>query len=172
MMQKLLMSAAAAALLAGCSGGGEAEKPKAEAKATALQPGEYELSAKVDSIRSTDNTTPASQLTMASAPETRRACVAPDNAIDPAMFIEAGETCTASSSYVSRGRMSLQYNCDRPGKGKLTQLVDGEFKADSFTARVQTATFFASSGDYALTRTITGRRVGECPAAGAAEAAQ
>jgi hypothetical protein len=166
-MHKLLTGAAAAALLAGCSGG-EAEKPKAEAKATAFQPGEYEVSIAVDAIRSTDQTTPASALKVGGAPVTRRACIAADNAIDPAMFVEAAETCTASSEYVSRGRMSLQYNCNRPGKGRVTQLVDGQFKADSFTARVETATFFASSGDYALTRTVTGRRVGACPAAGGA----
>ena len=47
---------------------------------------------------------------------------------------------------------------------QLTQLVDGNFKADSFEAKVNTATYFAGDGDYELTRSFTGKRVGDCPA--------
>ena len=43
------------------------------------------------------------------------------------------------------------------------QLVDGTFKADSFEARVLGSTGFAASGDYNMTRQVTGRRVGDCP---------
>ena len=47
------------------------------------------------------------------------------------------------------------------------QLADGDFKADSFEAKLKTATYFAGPGDYEMTRTMTGKRVGECPAASA-----
>ena len=59
------------------------------------------------------------------------------------------------------GRMSLQYKCTR-GSDQLTQLVDGDFKADSFEAKVTTATYFTGAGDYEMTRTFTGKRVGDC----------
>ena len=32
-------------------------------------------------------------------------------------------------------------------------------------AKLSTATYFTGSGDYAMTRTFTGKRVGNCPAA-------
>ena len=59
--------------------------------------------------------------------------------------------------------MSLQFKCKR-GKDQLTQLVDGDFKADSFEAKVRTATYFSGDGDYELTRSFTAKRVGECSA--------
>ena len=42
------------------------------------------------------------------------------------------------------------------------QLADGSFKADRFEAKLSTATYFTGSGDYAMTRTFTGKRVGSC----------
>ena len=86
-----------------------------------------------------------------------------DGTIDPKAFAEGDESCTALDSYMRNGRMSLQYKCSR-GSDQMTQLVDGDFKADSFEAKVTTSTYFAGSGDYELTRTFTGKRVGDCPA--------
>jgi hypothetical protein len=65
-------------------------------------------------------------------------------------------------SYMRGGRMSLQFKCNRPGRGQLTQTVDGTFKADSFDATIITGSLFAGDGDYAMTRKLTGRRVGDC----------
>jgi hypothetical protein len=153
--------------LAACSGDAPAEN-KVEAKADALQPGEYEFTVTVDEVRSTDNTTPATNLKVAAKGEETekvRLCVARDGAIDPLIFAEAGDKCTPSSTYMRGGRMSLQYNCSRPQRGQLTQLVDGNFTADSFEAKVMTSSYFAGDGDYAMTRTIAGQRMGDCPAA-------
>ena len=165
-MRTMIVGLSAAALLAAC---GSDPAPKvAEAKADALLPGEYEFTATVDSVRSTDNTTPATNMKVAAEGEETekiRMCVAKDGDIDPLIFAEAGDECTPSSTYMRGGRMSLQFNCNRTKRGQLTQTVDGKFTADSFEAKVMTSSYFAGPGDYAMSRTLTGKRVGDCPAA-------
>jgi hypothetical protein len=165
-MRTIILGMAAAGLLAACS---EEPAPKpAEQKASTLQSGEYEMTAVVDSVRSTDNTTPATNMRVAAEGEETekvRLCVAKDGAIDPLIFAEAGDDCTPSSTYMRNGRMSLQFNCNRPKRGQLTQLVDGNFTANTFEAKVITSSYFSGPGDYSMTRTLTGTRVGQCPAA-------
>lgn len=164
-MRLIILGLAAAGLVAGCS---DDTAPKAEeAQAAALQPGEYEISAKVDEIHSTDKTTPLIKAKAGDPPTVRRACFAAGGAIAPDAFADAGDTCSTSSSYLRNGRLSLQLTCSRPDKGQVMQLADGSFKVDSFEAKLTTATYFAGPGDYQLTRTFTGKRVGECPAAAA-----
>lgn len=163
-MRMILMTVAAAGALSSCGDGTAPANNVAEAAATALQPGEYEIIAKVEALRSTDNSTPATALKAGGDPVVTRTCVGADNKMDPAAFVEAGETCTPADSYMRNGRMSLQYRCNRSGKGQLTHAVDGNFKADSFTAQVRTGTYFSGSGDYDLERSMTAKRVGECPA--------
>lgn len=159
----LYATTAFGAILTGCSGGQDAAANNmVEERAAALQPGEYELSMAVESIRSTDNTTPASSLTQESPPATTRTCIGPGNQIEPTAFVEAAETCTAGDTYMSGGRMSLQLRCNRPGKGMLSHLVDGKFTKDSFSGDVITTTIFSGSGDYELTRSVEAKRVGEC----------
>jgi len=165
-MRLIVMTAASAVLLASCGDEAAAPANNDVAVAAALTPGEYELTAKVDELRSTDKTTPATTSKVGADPVVTKTCVGPDNAMDSAAFIEARETCTPSDSYMKDGRMNLQYKCNRPGKGQLTQLVDGDFTADSFTAQVRTATYYAGSGDYELVRSVTGKRVGDCAKAG------
>lgn len=166
-MRTTIIGLAAAGLLAACSGD-TAQEPKEETRADALKPGEYEVTDKVDELRSTDNSTPATA-TRAAAPgeaaPTARICVGADGALDPKIFAEAGDTCTETGSYMRGGRLSFQFNCTRPGKGGISQLVDGKFTADSFEASVTSSTYFSGPGDYSLTRTLTGKRVGDCPAA-------
>ena len=168
-MRTIVLGFAAAGLLAACSGDA-AKQAKKEAKADALQPGEYEVTDKVEELRSTDNTTPATAMKVAAAGEaipTSRICVGKDGAIDPKAFAEAGDKCAATGSYMRGGRLSYQFNCTSAGKGGLSQLVDGKFTANSFEVSVSTSTYFGGPGDYALNRTLTGKRVGDCPAAAA-----
>jgi hypothetical protein len=154
-----------ALVLTACSAETDEANNSVESVAAALTPGEYELVAKVTELRSTDKTTPDTKSKVGADPVTTRTCVGPDNKIDPATFVEAGETCTQSESYVRNGRLNLQYKCNRPSKGQLTQLVDGDFNADSFAASIRTATYYVGSGDYELVRSVTGKRLGACAAA-------
>ena len=41
--------------------------------------------------------------------------------------------------------------------------MSGTFKADTLDAEVSTTTYLSGAGDYAMTRTISAKRVGECP---------
>lgn len=169
-MRNMIAGLCGVLMLAGC--GGKAEQPKAAAKkAASLQPGEYEVSITVDALRSTDKTTPKSPNKVGDPVRTARTCVPADSALDYKLFAEAGETCEPMDLYMRGGRINLQYKCRRGGD-QLTQMADGDFTADSFDAKVMTATYFAGDGDYELTRTFTGKRVGDCPAAGAEAAAQ
>lgn len=155
----------AAALLAGCGGADTGQQNAATTeRPKTLQPGEYELTTVVEEIKSTDGTTPITRLKM-DAPVVTRACVAPDGALDTAMFEEAGDTCSFTDNYVRNGRMSVQLKCTRAGQsGNVMQLVDGDFTADSFEARILGSTGFGGSGDYNMTRKVTANRVGECAA--------
>ncbi|MEO8546729.1 MAG: DUF3617 family protein [Sphingomicrobium sp.] len=162
-MRTIILALAAAGVLAACSDNAAPAKPEEKA-ADALRPGEYEVTAKVDAIRSTDSAKPNTASKVDSPAKVTRTCVPAGGTIDPAAFAEAGEKCTVTDSYMRGGRMSLQYRCNRGGE-LLTQMVDGNFTAESFTGKVMTATYFSGSGDYELTRTMTGKRAGECTAA-------
>lgn len=163
-MRGLTMVAAAALLVGGCSS--EAPPPAEEAESGELAPGLYEASWTVDTLGSTDRSDPSTDLTQG-ATGTSRACVA-DGTIDPALFAEAEDECTASSAYVRGGRISMQIECRRPGAaGQVMQSVNGTSTADTIEAQVSTTTYLAEAGDYQMTRTVTARRVGECPPAGA-----
>ena len=160
-MCRFIIIAGAAILASACS-----EEPpvkEEEATATSLQGGQYEASWKVTQLRSVDKTTPATNLKQDAA-GTTLACIAADGTIDPALFAEDGDTCTAKNPYVRNGRIGLDVSCTRKGSaGEIRQSVNGTFKADNLEAEVTTTTYLSDPGDYAMTRTVTAKRVGECP---------
>lgn len=162
-MRIIMTSMAMAALLAACSDESAKAPEPEQTVAASLQPGEYEITAKVDALTSTDKTTPKTQSKVGDEPKVTKTCVPADGTIEPAAFVEAGESCTPGETYMRNGRMSLQYKCTRGG-GQVTQMVDGNFKADSFEAKVSTATYFAGDGDYRLMRSFTAKRIGDCAA--------
>ena len=166
----LIAAAASVTALAACGNEPTPAAAPAEEAAAKLAAGEYEVSTKVEDLRSTDNTTPATKAKLAAAdaaPVVHRACIAADGEIAPAMFAEAGDECATENSYVRSGKINLTLNCKRTGNpGQILQSVAGKFEADSFTATVNTGTYFSGSGDYAMRRTMTAKRVGNCPAGG------
>ena len=165
-MIRLLMAAGTVAMLAGC--GSEAPKPAKVEKPKTMVAGEYEIVSEVTKLVSTDKSTPATTLKLGDS-QVIRACVAADGTPDPKMFVEEGDICTANHSYGRSGRMSVQYTCNRAGKGELYPNADGNYTADGYKALVTVASAFAGDGDYALTRTLTAKRIGDCPAAGPAK---
>jgi len=162
-----IVAIVAAGMLAACS----SEAPPGEAPAetaTALTPGEYEMTSKVTSFRATEGA-PVSKAKVGDSFVTR-ACVAADGTLDPAIFAEDEGKCTATNSYIRGGRLSMQLSCTRPdAPGQIMPGVEGKFTADRFDGTATTTTYLTGPGDYALTRTVTAKRIGECPPVAAAK---
>ena len=159
-----MITAAAAILVSACSSEAPPAKQQEET-ATSLKGGQYQGTFKVTALRTTDATTPATKLKL---DDTGNAagCVSADGSIDPALFAEDGDTCTVSNPYVRNGRIGMDLTCKRKGQtGEIRQSVSGSFTGDSVDAEVSTSTYLAGTGDYAMTRTVTAKRVGECSAA-------
>ena len=162
----MLLSVAA---LAAC-GETETAAPKAAA-AAALSAGLYEVSSEVTALSSTDNSTPATAAKLG-AKASWRACVPTDSKPSPELLAEPGDKCEIKNSYIRNGRMSAQMVCTREGaSGQVMPAMMGSFKADSFEGDITSLTYFASDGDYRMVRKVSGKRVGDCPATGAAPAA-
>ena len=167
-MRRISIAATAVLLAAGCSGG--TAPPPAETQKAALTPGLYEASWTVASVASTDRTEPATELQQG-ARGTARGCVREGGAIDPALFAEGKDECTASTSYARGGRLAMQLECRRPGgSGQVMESVNGTTTAQGFQAEVSSTTYLAGAGDYEMIRTVTARRTGECPPDGATDA--
>ena len=160
---------AGCALAVGACGEEKKAAPPAPEKPQTLAAGEYEVVSEVTKLASTDKSTPATKLKQGDK-ATLKACVGDDGVPDAALFTEAGDKCTATSSFVRAGRISIQYQCNRAGKGNLSPSVDGNITADGFEAVVNSNSSFPATGDYQLSRHMTGKRIGNCPAAGAAKA--
>jgi len=155
-------------MLAACA----SETPTSDAPAEAaksLTPGEYAMTSTVTAFRATDGTTPASKAKVGDLTVTK-ACVAPDGTLDPAIFAALDEKCSATNAYIRGGRMSLQLSCTRPdAPGQIMPGMDGKFTADHFEGTSTTTTYLTGPGDYALTRTVSAKRIGECPPAAPAK---
>lgn len=155
---------APALLLAAC--GGETPAPVEQAaKPARLPAGEWEVTSVAESLKSTDNSTPALDRKQGDS-VTRKACVAADGKAD-ALLLATGDKCSSTSNYNRDGRINASWTCQRPGNGQLNPAVDGKYTADTFEAVVTTGTWFSGSGDYTLSEKVTARRLGDCPAAAA-----
>ena len=165
---KLTCATGLALALAAC-GNGTPEKPAEEAAPAALAAGLYELSAEVTQLAATDNPTPATRLKQGAQLPTR-ACVGADGKPAPDLLAENGDKCELKNSYVRNGRMTAEMSCSRDGKtGSAMPAMNGSFSKDAFEGSVTTLTYFTDDGDYRMTRKISAKRVGDCPAEGAPE---
>jgi hypothetical protein len=166
-MTRLMPVAGLALLMAGCGGTKPAPVEEAAAK---LNAGLYELNSEVMLLASTDKTTPATKLKQGET-EVIKACVAADGQPAPELLGEQGDKCEIKNSYIRNGRMSAQMSCTREGlSGLVMPAMMGSFKADSFEGEITTLTYFSKDGDYRMTRRVSAKRVGDCPAAPAAPA--
>jgi hypothetical protein len=153
---------ALAILLAAC-GGDEPEKPKEIAPPASFPAGEWEVTTVTESLKSTDGSTPRTTHSVG-ATKVAKVCAAPGPKPDPALFAEAGDTCTAATAYARDGRVNLVYNCERPGRGKVATTIDGNYDAKSFEVAIAVGSYFAADGDYSMTQRVKGKRLGECAA--------
>ncbi len=156
---KKLMIAAAPLLLVACG----TEAPKEEAKAkppTAMPMGEWEVTATVAKLVSTDNSTPAVKVKEGET-WTRKACLKSPEDLAKLMLPE-GQNCQSVSNYARQGRINSAFTCRVAGKGDHTPTVAGLYTADTFEAEVSTASMFSGDGDYQMTEKMTGKRLGDC----------
>ena len=155
--------------LAACGGEKKEEAPAAAAVPAKLAGGLYEVSAEVTQLASTDNSTPAAKLKQGDK-QVVKACVSAEGQPDPALLAEAeGDKCEIKNSYIRNGRMSAQMSCTRDGQsGYVMPAMMGSYDAEGFEGEINTRTYFVAEGDYSLTRKVTAKRVGDCPAEGAA----
>lgn len=160
---QLIAAAGAALLLSACDGGEAPKAEKAAEKPKTIVPGEYSFTSEVTKLASTDKSTPATALKMG-AKEEGKTCVGADGMIDQALFVEAGDTCSPTGSYARSGRLSMQYQCSRAGKGSLYPNADGNFTADGFEVLANSSSQFSGDGDYQVTRHIKATRTGDCTA--------
>ena len=161
-MIKYLPVTGFALLLAACGGAKPAPVEEAAAK---LKAGLYELNSEVMLVASTDKTTPATKLKQGEK-QLIKACVLPDGQPQPELLGEEGDKCEIKNSYIRNGRMSAQMSCKREGlNGSVMPAMMGSFTADGFEGEITTLTYFAKDGDYRMTRRVTAKRVGDCPAA-------
>lgn len=166
---KLASTTGLALVLAACGGGKQEQAAEDQPPAT-LAAGLYEVSAEVTQLASTDNSTPATRLKQGDK-VTTQACVSADGKPAPELLAEAeGDKCEIKNSYIRNGRMSAQMSCTRDGHlGYVMPAMMGSYSADGFEGEINTLTYFNEDGDYRLTRKVTAKRVGDCPAAGVAE---
>jgi hypothetical protein len=158
----MLTAAAAAVALAACSEEAP-QQNQAQAKA-ALTPGLYEASWSVTEIRSTDKTDPATKLTVGETGKAE-ACIQEGPVLDLELFAEGDDECKESNSYVRGGRINIQMQCKRPDElGPVMQTVTGTSTADGFQGEISTSTYLTGFGDYSMRRSVTGKRIGDCPA--------
>ena len=149
-------------LASACSGGGEEKKAEAEIPAT-FPAGQWETAFETTALRSTDKTTPALDATVGDK-EQANACVTEADAAQPPADLLVGEgyECSYKSAYIRSGRLNASLNCRREGiTGELMMSVSGNYTADTIEGTVETTTYLPGDGDYAHTRTFTGRKTGD-----------
>jgi hypothetical protein len=166
-VSKLICVSGLVLAVAAC-GGGEQDKAAEEVPAT-LAAGLYELNAEVTQLASTDNSTPATKLKQGDKLVTR-ACVGADGKPAPELLAEAGDKCEQNSGYIRNGRMTIELSCRREGEnGSVMPAMNGNFTKDAFEGEITSLTYFVENGDYRMTRKVTAKRIGDCPAQAPAE---
>ena len=160
-MRNLVIAAGAALFVTACGGEAPQQNASTEAPDKAVA-GQYQANWTVTSLRSVDKTTPATNL-KEKATGTSTGCVDASGEIDPALFAEDGDQCTVESKYIRGGRISMDVKCTRKGAdGEVRQSISGTYTADGMEAEASTSTYLSGTGDYAMTRTFTAKRSGEC----------
>ena len=153
-------------VLAACSNAPTPEQAAPEPEvATALTPGQWEVTAEVTKLTAMDNGSPAIN-TPAGTKSTVSHCVGAEEVKKPAAELFGGENggdCQYRNFYMARGRLNASLSCTPEGlSGSVLTTVDGTFTADSLDATSTVETYLASSGDVRISTKVTGHRVGEC----------
>lgn len=154
-------------LLTACGEAPPAEPEPAPA-ATALSPGQWEVTRTLTKLTTMDDGAPVITAAVGSA-ETISTCLAADQAAKPPADLLIGRAdanCTSNSLYLSNGRANASLACSPKGiGGAMNFSADGTFTADTMALSVTGGTQLAGSGDVQTTETLAARRTGACTAA-------
>lgn len=157
----------AVAVLAACSGGEEAKAPEPEA--ASLDTGLWDVSREVTSITPTDHAPATAVKGAAGDKATAQICVGAGESAkpDPALFAGEGYKCSYRDTYIRNGRLNASLTCKPDGiTGEVMMTVEGSFKAGSFDATVNAASYLPGDGDFKMATKLSGRHAGTCPPAG------
>ena len=170
---RILIIAALGFAAAACSDD-DADNKAGEADAPATVPaGQWQTGYQVTAMRSTDNSIPAVAAKVGDK-GTGSACVAPGEGEKPtpALFAGDGYTCSYKSSYIKQGTINATLICTRKGvTGQMGMTVQGSYTARTLEGTVETNSFLPGSGDFAMSRKISGRLAGPACQPAAPEAA-
>ena len=153
--------------LAACSEGDSTPKQVAAPTDKTMLAGQWETTTEVTRLTKHDQGAPA-----IATPEGTKAsftsCIAEGEGKKPAptLFAGAKVECEYRDFYMARGRMNASMTCALPSvEGEVVSSVEGNNDDESFVGTITTSTRLAGSGDVTVDAKISGRRVGECPAA-------
>jgi hypothetical protein len=186
MMKKTMMmtAGAALALLAGCGGGGEAEKAKTgpqsaeevakEMSQMQLRPGQWETTTQILSMEAPGVPAEATKA-VTDEKTTVATCITPEQAAKPdASFLsgQQGANCSYSDFDMSGGKVRGRISCqNKDAPGSMTMAMSGTYAEEEYDFGMDMELRGDAPGQSMTMKARTsGRRVGECPAGGATPA--
>lgn len=157
-MKRLFVIAGTCLLAAAC--GDDAPREAAKPVPATLPPGQYEVTATVTSLASTDKS-PLPTFAKEGDRIVSQGCVGADGLPQPELLAAKGDVCQLQNPYVRAGRMNFQLDCSRQGQGKIMVDVTGNYTADGFTGSLTANSFFAGAGDYRLVEELSARKIAD-----------
>lgn len=173
-MKKMFLSAAAVALIAGCSGNGAdadgdgeitAEEVAKEMNQVTLEPGEWENTVEIVDVKIEG--APAGMVDSMKGEKTvTKTCITEEQAKDPgAEFFAAQEQtdCKIKKFDMSGGAIDSQMSCSNVGApGDMNMAMTGQYGPSSYE---MTMTMDGGAGGMKMNITAknNGKRIGSCP---------
>ena len=162
-----LMALLPVLVVAACSEGDAGASKEAAAPADkTMRAGQWETTTEVTRLTKLDEGAPAID-TPAGTKASFTSCIAEADRKKPAPDLFAGEKaeCEYKDFYMARGRMNATMSCQLPGVGEVLSSVEGSNDPASFEGTISSTSRLAGSGDVRIDAKISGRRIGDCPAA-------
>lgn len=174
------LAALALATLAGCGGGEEqprnmtGQEVADQLAQVRINPGEWELTSRIISVEAPELPRELMQA-MQGRQNSIRHCITPEQASDPAAFSrnvqQRNSGCQVQDFTMKGGRMEGQTVCAGGTAQEVRSRMSGVFGPDSFDYETRVAVPAPmAGGTMNLSVRMQGRRVGACPASGAAGA--
>lgn len=162
-------------LLGACGGQGSGDMSANEVAGTLdavpIAPGLWEIASEVVDVGA-PNLPVAVQRRMIGPRARVRSCVTPAQAARPsAGFLAAraeGPDCRYADFAMRDGRMTGTMRCAEPGVGETVARMDGTYRREDYVLSMRIETPMPDGVTMRIDTRTTGRRIGACPAEGAA----